>query len=121
MAQIIKNIKQGLVKIREFLSDTDYFPANIFNESSIVSIDKCIELIDACLPKDVDCFGVESVLRLTDEEWNAFGDIYKNLKDLYFKLRYDITLKSVAVTQNQLKELDSLIADIEKRLLSIVN
>ena len=121
MAQIIKNIKQGLVKIREFISDDHYFPANISNELSIVSINKCIELIDACLPKDVDCFGVESVLRITDEEWNAFGEIYKKLKTLYCDIRCDITLKSIAVTQKQLKELDCLIADIEKRLLSIVN
>ena len=121
MANIIKNIRDGLIVQMCFIKNEQYFPKCKNRKEMISRLDKCIELINSCLPKDVDCFGKEGVISLKDDEWNTFDEVYKKLRRIYSSIIKNARVNDVAEIENKLKELDDVIADIEKRLLSIVN
>ena len=121
MAKIIRNVRDRLITQLYFIKNDQYFPECINRNEIISRLEKCIDLINACLPKDVDCFGKEGSIHLTHDEGNVFNKVYEELK----RIDYDITRysaqKNIVEIGHLLNELNCFIDEIEKRLLSIVN
>ena len=121
MAQIIRNIRDGLIAQMFFIKNHQYFPECINSKEMITRLEKCIDLINKSLPNDVDCFGKEGVISLTDDEWNTFNEVYEKLMSIYSSIITNSRVKDIAEIGNLFNELDDIIATIEKLLLSIVN
>ena len=117
----LKNIRDVLIVQMYFIKNKQYFPECINSDEIITRLEKCIDLINKSLPKDVDCFGKEGVISLKDDEWNTFDEVYKKLRRIYSSIITKARVKDVAEIEHQFNELCVLIVNIEKRLLAIVN